>query len=53
MDVDFDEQTITIRRSVFEGEENTSKSGTGDEDRTRRVPIDASIVAELISCIPG
>jgi hypothetical protein len=53
MDVDFDEQTITIRRSVFEGEENTSKSDTGDEDRTRRVPIDASIVAELISCIPG
>jgi integrase len=46
-DVDFDEQTITIRRSVFEGEENTSKSDTGDENRTRTVPIDASIVAEV------
>jgi integrase len=46
-DVNLDEQTITIRRSVFEGEENTSKSDTGDEDRSRTVPIDASIVAEL------
>jgi integrase len=46
-DVDLYEQTVTIRRSVFEGEENTSKSDTGDEDRTRTVPIDASIVAEL------
>jgi integrase len=46
-DVDLDEQTITIRRSVFEGEENTSKSDTGDQDRTRTVPIDTSIVLEL------
>ena len=46
-DVNLDEQTITIRRSVFEGEENTSKSDTGDEDRTRTVPIDTSIVAQL------
>jgi integrase len=45
--MDLDEQTITIRRSVFEGEENTSKSDTGDQDRTRTVPIDASIVLEL------
>jgi integrase len=36
-DVDLDEQTITIRRSVFEGE----------EDRTRTVPIDTSVAAEL------
>jgi site-specific recombinase XerD len=35
-DVDLNEQTLTIRRSVFEGEENTSKSDTGDEDRTRK-----------------
>lgn len=28
-DVNLNEQTITIRRSVFEGEENTSKSDTG------------------------
>ncbi len=46
-DVDLNEQTLTIRRSVFEGEENTSKSDTGDEDRTRTVPIDASVVEEL------
>lgn len=46
-DVDLDEQTITIRRSVFEGEENTSKSDTGDEDRTRTVSIDTSVAAEL------
>jgi integrase len=41
-DVNLHEQTITIRRSVFEGEENTSKSDTGDEDRTRTIPIDPS-----------
>lgn len=52
-DVDFDEQTVTIRRSVFEGEENTSKSDTGDEDRTRTVPIDASIVMELNKHLKG
>jgi integrase len=46
-DVNLNEQTITIRRSVFEGEENTSKSDTGDEDRTRTVPIDASVATEL------
>ncbi len=38
-DVNLSEETITIRRSVFEGEENTSKSDTGDEDRTRTVPL--------------
>jgi integrase len=52
-DVDLDEQTITIRRSVFEGEENTSKSDTGDEDRTRTVPFDASIVMELQKHLRG
>jgi integrase len=52
-DVDLDEQTITIRRSVFEGEENTSKSDTGDEDRTRIVPIDASVIAELKKHLKG
>jgi integrase len=52
-DVDLDEQTITIRRSVFEGEENTSKSDTGDQDRTRTVPIDTSIVLELKKHLVG
>jgi integrase len=52
-DVDLDEQTITIRRSVWEGEENTSKSDTGDQDRTRTVPIDASIVMELKKHLKG
>lgn len=46
-DVDLNEQTLTIRRSVFEGEENTSKSDTGDEDRSRTAPIDASLVEEV------
>ena len=46
-DVNLNERTITIRRSVFEGEENSSKSDTGDEDRTRTVPIDASVAKEL------
>lgn len=46
-DLNLDERMVTIRRSVFEGEENTSKSDTGDEDRTRTVPIDASVVMEL------
>ena len=46
-DVNLTEHTITIRRSVFEGEESTSKSDTGDEDRTRTVPIDASVAMEL------
>ena len=52
-DVDLDEQIITIRRSVFEGEENTSKSDTGDQDRTRTVPIDPSIVLELKKHLEG
>jgi integrase len=52
-DVDLIEQTITIRRSVFEGEENTSKSDTGDEDRTRTVPADASVAAELRKHLKG
>ena len=52
-DVDLNEQTITIRRSVFEGQENTSKSDTGDEDRTRVVPIDASVVWELTKHLNG
>ncbi len=52
-DVDLDEQTITIRRSVFEGEENTSKNDTGDEDRTRTVPIDTSVAAELKNHLKG
>ena len=52
-DVNLSEQTITIRRSVFEGEENTSKSATGDEDRTRTVPIDVSVVLELKRHLQG
>jgi integrase len=52
-DVNLTEQTITIRRSVFEGEENTSKSDTGDEDRTRTVPIDPSVATELKKHLKG
>jgi len=52
-DVNLNEQTITIRRSVFEGEENTSKSDTGDEDRTRTVPIDASVATEIEKHLKG
>ncbi len=52
-DVNLHEQTITIRRSVFEGEENTSKSDTGDEDRTRTVPIDPSVATELKKHMQG
>jgi integrase len=52
-DVNMNEQTITIRRSVFEGEENTSKSDTGDEDRTRTVPIDPSVAMELKKHLQG
>jgi len=52
-DVNLNEQTITIRRSVFEGEENTSKSDTGDEDRTRTVPIDPSVAAEIKKHLQG
>jgi integrase len=52
-DVNLNERTITIRRSVFEGEENTSKSDTGDEDRTRTVPIDASVATELKKHLQG
>ena len=52
-DLNLDERMITIRRSVFEGEENTSKSDTGDEDRTRTVPIDASVVMELKKHLQG
>ncbi len=52
-DVNLNERTITIRRSVFEGEENTSKSDTGDEDRTRTVPLDASVAMELKKHLQG
>jgi integrase len=52
-DVNLNEQTITIRRSVFEGEENPSKSDTGDEDRTRTVPIDASVAMEVKKHLRG
>jgi len=52
-DVNLNEQTVTIRRSIFEGEENTSKSDTGDEDRARTVPIDASVVEELKKHLKG
>jgi integrase len=52
-DLNLNERTITIRRSVFEGEQNTSKSDTGDEDRTRTVPIDASVVMELKKHLQG
>lgn len=52
-DLDLKESTITIRRSVFEGEENTSKSDTGDEDKTRTVPIDASVAEELRKHLNG
>jgi integrase len=52
-DVNLDQQTITVRRSVFEGVENTAKSDTGDEDRTRMVPIDSSVVEELRKHLNG
>jgi integrase len=52
-DVNLDQQTITVRRSVFEGQENTAKSDTGDEDRTRIVPIDSSVVAEIRKHLNG
>jgi hypothetical protein len=51
--VNLNERTITIRRSVFEGAENTSKSDTGDEDRSRTVPIDASVAMELKKNLRG
>jgi hypothetical protein len=51
--VNLNERTITIRRSVFEREESTSKSGAGDEDRTRTVPIDASVAMELRNHLQG
>jgi integrase len=45
--VDLEQGVIYIRRSVFEGAENTTKSEGGDEDRAREVPIDASVMGEL------
>lgn len=52
-DLDLEESTITVRRSVFEGEENTSKNDTGDEDKTRTVPIDPSVAEELRKHLNG
>ena len=45
--MDLEQGVIDIRRSVFEGTENTTKSDGGDEDRAREVPIDASVMGEL------
>jgi len=52
-DLNLHERTITIRRSVFDGHENTSKTDTGDEDRTRTVPIDDSVARELSTHLNG
>jgi integrase len=38
-DVDLYEQTVTIRRSVFEGEENTSKSDMGTKTEPGRCQL--------------
>lgn len=52
-DVDLEQGVIYIRRSVFEGLENTTKSDGGDDDRTREVPIDVSVVQELRKHLNG
>ena len=46
-DVDLEQGVITLRHGVVNGVESTTKSHTGDKDRTRTCPIDASVVEEL------
>jgi integrase len=47
-DVDLNEGVITIRRSIAEGVEGTTKN-----DGIRHVPIDASVVAEIVRHLNG
>jgi integrase len=46
-DVDLEQGVVTLRHGVVNGVESTTKSHTGDKDRTRTCPIDASVVEEL------
>jgi integrase len=52
-DVDLEQGVITFRHGVVNGIESTTKSDTGDKDRTRTCPIDVSVVAELKKHLGG
>ena len=44
---------MSFRQGVVNGVEGTTKSDTGDEDRSRTCPIDSSIVQELRKHLNG
>ncbi|MGA8678224.1 MAG: tyrosine-type recombinase/integrase, partial [Candidatus Acidiferrales bacterium] len=46
-DVDLEQGVVNFRQGVVNGVEGTTKSDTGDKDRSRTCPIDSSIVQEL------
>jgi len=52
-DVDLEQGVVNFRQGVVNGVEGTTKSDTGDEDRSRTCPIDSSIVQELRKHLNG
>jgi integrase len=52
-DIDLEQGVVTFRHGVVNGVEGTTKSDTGDKDRTRACPIDSSVVHELIKHLNG
>jgi integrase len=52
-DIDLEQGVVTFCHAVVNGVEGTTKSDTGDKDRTRACPIDSSIVQELSKHLNG
>jgi integrase len=52
-DVDLEQGVANFRQGIVNGVEGTSKSDTGDKDRSRTCPIDSSIVQELRKHLNG
>jgi integrase len=46
-DIDLRQGVVTFRQGIVNGVEGTTKSDTGDKDRSRTCPIDPSVVEEL------
>jgi integrase len=52
-DIDLEQGVVTFRHGVVNGVEGTTKSDTGDKDRTRACPIDSSVVQEIRTHLNG
>jgi integrase len=52
-DIDLEQGVVTFRHGIVNGVESTTKSDTGDEDRTRTCPIDSSVAEEVRKHLNG